>query len=168
MQSSPACAEICLVRSGPYVQTASAGLGGDRASPYVPTGATPQPPMIYQSWVIITAVRRTEGRRGNAPVPTTARGGFHKTYKSALSRSAAALKKKQAHFGVKRQGFPCERSRGTRRGLSSALSCFAVKAGEVKAKERREGGAGFSLPASTPAYLTIGVGFVIMVLRFAY
>ena len=25
--------------------------------------------MIYQSWVIITAVRRTEGRRGNAPVP---------------------------------------------------------------------------------------------------
>ena len=62
-------AELSLVRSGHYVQTVSAGLGGDRASPYVPTGATPQPPMIYQSWVIITAVRRTEGRRGNAPVP---------------------------------------------------------------------------------------------------
>ena len=127
-----------LASSGLYIRTDSLGwIRGDRASPYVPTGATPQPPMIYQSWVIITAVRRTKGRRGNAPVPTTARGGFHKTYKSALSCSAAALKKKQAHFGVKRQGFPCERSRGTRRGLSSALSCPAVRAGKAQTKVRR-------------------------------
>ena len=124
-----------LASSGLYIRTDSLGwVKEGRASPYVPTGATPQSPMIYQSWVIITAVRRTEGRRGNAPVPTTARGGFHKTYKSALICFAAALKKKQAHFGVKRQGFPCERSRGTRRGLSSALSCSAFKARKALSK----------------------------------
>ena len=64
-------AEISLVRSGHYVQTASAGLRRRGLRPFAPLGLKPQPPMIYQSWVIITAVRRTKGRRGNAPVPPT-------------------------------------------------------------------------------------------------
>ena len=72
-------AEISLVRSGHYVQTASAGLRRRGLRPFAPLGLKPQTPRIYLT--------------------------------------------------------------------KFALSIFAVRAGEVKAKERREGGAGFSLPA---------------------